>query len=315
MKNCLICNEPLSHSEVHYHKKCSMDFFGSYPAPNMELDTQLLEEYAKALIGQKIAIPGVQRKISLNLTNDELNPRISRLTVVGMNGNFILKLPTETYPFLPEMEFASMSLAKVFEIPTVPFALIPMPSGELAYITKRIDRDHKSQKKIPMEDFCQITERLTEDKYKGSLESIGKRLKQLSIYSGLDLYNFYLANLYSWVIGNSDMHLKNFSLYLAEEGYRLTPFYDLLATQILIPEDSEETALTLNGKKAKIKFSDWQKFADVLGIPAKTQEKILARFHETIPNLLKFISKYPIPINHQKSWKQLIRKRMKVLSN
>ncbi len=312
MRVCYICNKQINESQEGYHKKCSLQFFNTYPPPSLDIKHELLEEYAQILTGHKITIPGVQKKISIAYTDDSLE-NSSRLTVIGLGGGFILKLPTEEFPFLPELEYASMHLAKYFEIQTVPFALIPMQTGELAYITRRIDRDQNTKKKVPMEDFCQIMERLTEDKYKGSLESVGKRLKSISIYSVLDVYNFFVVNLFSWLIGNSDMHLKNFSMYYTIDGYRLTPLYDLLATHLLLPEDKEEVALTLNGKKANINKRDWFLFAENLGITEKTRMKLWARVQKIIPTVLESISEYPLPTEIQNKWKKLILDRWKLI--
>jgi serine/threonine-protein kinase HipA len=296
-----------------YHKKCSLEFFNVYPPPNLDIKSELLEEYAQILTGGKITIPGVQKKLSLGFSTPDENYKSSRLTVIGLGGGYILKLPTEEFPFLIELEYATMHLARLFEIQTVPFALLPMQNGDLAYITRRIDRVHSTGEKIPMEDFCQIMERLTEDKYKGSLESIGKRIKSTSIYSVLDVYNFFVVNLFSWIIGNSDMHLKNFSMYLTKEGHRLTPAYDLLATQILLPEDKEEVALTLNGKKAKLNKKDWFFFAENIGITEKTREKLWARIGKIMPTLVESISEYPLPIEVQDKWKKLILERWNLI--
>jgi serine/threonine-protein kinase HipA len=105
------------------------------------------------------------------------------------------------------------------------------------------------------------------------------------------------------------MHLKNFSMYLTKEGHRLTPAYDLLATQILLPEDKEEVALTLNGKKAKLNKRDWFFFAENLGITEKTREKLWARIRKIMPTLVESISEYPLAIEVQDKWKKLILER------
>lgn len=329
---CLICHQSIGDKEELYHEKCALEFFGTYPIGSLKLDEPILQEYIQSLVGKKIAIPGVQKKLSLDLfeklspknrkdLHSKTNQKVSslesiRFTIRESGGRYIVKLPTLEYPYLTELEYATMQLAKVFEIATVPFALIPVTPSGYAYITKRIDREdihdgnsRKGTSKIPMEDFCQINERLTEDKYKGSLESIGRKIKSLSTYPGLDIYNFYLINLFSWLVGNSDMHLKNFSLYRTLTGLRLTPAYDLLATQILLPEDKEETALTLNGKKAKIKSLDWQSFSISLELNQKTIEKLHKRIGALLPDIYKRILTFPLSEEMQKTWKKLIRKR------
>ncbi len=109
---------------------------------------------------------------------------------------------------MPEVEDLTMHLAKIARIKTVPHTLIRLQSGDLAYLTKRIDRVKKA--KLHMEDMCQLTERLTEDKYHGSYEQIGKAIQKYSATPGLDLIILFEVVLFSFLTGNADMHLKNF---------------------------------------------------------------------------------------------------------
>lgn len=167
---------------------------------------------------------------------------------MGLWGRYILKPQTDVYRALPELEDLTMHMAEAAKIAVVPHSLIRFADGELCYITRRIDRQ-KDGTKTAMEDMCQLSERLTEYKYKGSYEQIAKLIKKYSATPQLDLVNFWEVVVFSWIVGNSDMHLKNFSLYKTPTGYSLTPAYDLLSTAIVMPEDKEELALTLNGKK------------------------------------------------------------------
>lgn len=150
---------------------------------------------------------------------------------------------------MPEVEDLTMHLAELAKVNVVPHSLIRFADGKLAYITKRIDRTAKGEK-LPMEDMCQLSERLTEYKYKGSYEKIAKIIMQYSSVPKLDVINFWEQVVFSWLTGNADMHLKNFSLYSQRKGYySLTPGYDMISTALLMPEDTEELALTLNGKR------------------------------------------------------------------
>ena len=159
---------------------------------------------------------------------------------------------------MPEVEDLTMHLAELAKVNVVPHSLIRFADGELAYITKRIDRTAKGEK-LPMEDMCQLSERLTEYKYKGSYEKIAKIIMQYSSVPKLDVINFWEQVVFSWLTGNADMHLKNFSLYSQRKGYySLTPGYDMISTALLMPEDTEELALTLYGKRRKIKRSDFE---------------------------------------------------------
>jgi serine/threonine-protein kinase HipA len=148
---------------------------------------------------------------------------------------------------LPEIEDLTMHLTTLAGIKTVPHSLIRLKSGNLAYITKRIDRNKK--KKIHMEDMCQLTERLTEDKCHGSYEQIAKAVLKYSVNPGLDVINFYEQVVFSYLTGNADMHLKNFSLIdRPEMGYTLSEAYDMVTTALVNPADKEDLALTLNAK-------------------------------------------------------------------
>lgn len=132
--------------------------------------------------------------------------------------------------------------------------------------------------KLPMEDMCQLAERLTEYKYKDSYEQITKLIQKYSSTPQLDLINFWEQVIFSWVTRNADMHLKNFSLYSPNKGYHtLTPSYDMLSTALVIPEDTKELALTLNGKKSKIRKKDF-----ITAITSSdVQEKIIGRLFST----------------------------------
>ena len=149
-----------------------------------------------------------------------------------------------------------------------------------AYITKRIDRHIIRGKAdlLAMEDFCQLAGRQTVDKYKGSYEICGKIIKKYSSYIGFDLSEFFLRIVFSFVIGNSDMHLKNFSL--IEEGpgsrtFKLSAAYDMLPVNVILPTDKEQTALTVHGKKRNIRRKDFMFLADSCGISEKAAGNLI----------------------------------------
>jgi serine/threonine-protein kinase HipA len=134
---------------------------------------------------------------------------------------------------LPELEDLTMHLASVSGIETLLHSLIRLSSGSLAYITKRIDRPAKG--KFHMEDMCQLTERLTEHKYKGSYEQIGRAILKYSSNPVLDVVNFFEQLVFSYLTGNADMHLKNFSLIKKPEvGWSLSSAYDLVPTALVV---------------------------------------------------------------------------------
>ena len=121
---------------------------------------------------------------------------------------------------------------------------------------------------------------MKEDKYKGSYERCAKVIKKYSSMAKFDLTELYLRLVFSFVIGNSDMHLKNFSMIEKAEGsseYVLSSAYDLLPVNAIMPEDEEEFALTMCKKKRKIKKKDFLLFAEEIGIESVTAEKLLAK--------------------------------------
>ena len=211
--NCLCCGKALNTSDisVQWHKKCIKKFFDTKDIPDIDISEEVLKQLAADSTSKGFTVPGVQKKLSLHLAQGD-NPR---LTLVNYPTGYIFKPQTEEHPALPEMEYHVMQMAQISGIKTVPFALIRIPSQDMsyAYITKRIDRIF-GQKfgMLAMEDFCQLDGRLTEDKYRGSYERCGKIITQYSVRPGLDLSELYIRVVFSFVVGNSDMHQKNFSL-------------------------------------------------------------------------------------------------------
>ena len=273
---CLYCYQPLTAQEQDFHARCSKKMFGVAVPPVFQYHEDQLEPLALEVIKSHTTVTGVQPKISLHLESGGSNEAPKRFTIVGLWGGYILKPPTPHYRELPEVEDLTMHLAALAKIRVVPHSLIRLQSGNLAYITRRIDRVKKE--KLHMEDMCQLTERLTEDKYQGSYEQIAKAIRKYSVNPGLDVVNFYEVVLFSFLTGNADMQLKNFSLLQQSvSGMALSPAYDLLATALVNPADNEDLALTLNGKKNKIGKSDFVRAFTASNLDAKQQEQIFSR--------------------------------------
>lgn len=286
MKKCLSCYKELAENEIDFHSKCSKKIFGSTTPPLIEFDSKQLEELAKKLIVKSVAVTGVQPKLSLNLISD-INKQ-SRFTIVDLEGNYILKPASKEYIDLPENEDLTMHLAELVKIKTAKHTLIRLKSGELAYLTKRFDR--KNEDKIAVEDFCQLTENLTEHKYRGSIEKIGKLIYQLTKNSGFEAQKLFEIVLFNYLTANADMHLKNYSLIENDfNEYELSPAYDLLNTLLLIPDDKEESALTINGKKNRLKVEDFNQLAKSLKIPDKSVESIYKKFIKIKPKWIDFV--------------------------
>lgn len=279
MKNrCLYCYE-LIEGERDFHEKCSMEFFGTPSPPEIEYSLDQMDALAKNVVERSVAVPGVQPKLSMTLVKKTKENSDARLTVVGaLGGHYIFKPPSDKFPEMPENEHVTMRMAEVFGIKVVSSSLIRLLSGELSYITKRVDRT-KTGEKIHMIDMFQITEAF--DKYKGSMEKVGKALDSYSSNTLLDKTYFFDLALFSFLTGNNDMHLKNFSMIESVSGWVLSPGYDLLNVAIVFPEDTEELALTLVGKKNKLKREHFEQLGEGLGL---TPKQIKSAFNRIIKN-------------------------------
>lgn len=309
---CLYCYSLLEKGGNDFHSACSKKIFGKQEVPELLYSDKELMEMGLKVIQSHSAVTGAQIKLSLGLEKGDGPGAPMRLTIVGLLGQYILKPQTELYKNLPEVEDLTMHLAEICKIKTVPHSLIRMKSGNLAYITKRIDRDKGN--KLHMEDMCQLSERLTEHKYYGSHEQIGKVISRYSVNPGLDLVNFYEQVLFSFLTGNADMHLKNFSLIdQPGMGYVLSPAYDMVSTALVMPSDTEELALNLNGKKKKLKLSDFMKSMTSNSIPEKSQLNIVNKLESAIPSLLEYVSQGFLPVKMQEKYCDIIEKRAKQL--
>jgi serine/threonine-protein kinase HipA len=307
--NCLYCYKELILGEHDFHASCSKKIFGQPIPPALPYSEADLEPLAKEVIQSQTAVTGVQAKLSLHITGNNKEGTERRFTIVGLWGGYILKPPTALYPQLPEVEDLTMHLAAVAKIKTAPHSLIRLQSGNLAYITKRIDRTPKG--KLAMEDMCQLTERLTEDKYHGSYEQIGKAILKYSSTPGLDVVNFWEMVLFSFITGNADMHLKNFSL-LEQPGLgmNLSPAYDLVNTALVNPADEEEMALTLNGKKKKLKKQDFVAAMNTLNVEEKQKENIFNKMEKALPKWLDLIAKSFLSDEFKVQYKSIIQERL-----
>lgn len=313
MAKCLYCYRALSEGEKDFHGSCSKKIFGFPNAPELPYIRENLSDLAKQVIRSQTTLTGVQAKLSLDI-NKGGKSEAARFTIVGLWGRYILKPQTDQFAHLPELEDLTMHLAELAKIQVVPHSLIRFADGELCYITRRIDRTAKGDK-LPMEDMCQLTERLTEHKYKGSYEQIAKSIRRFSSVSQLDLVNYWEQVVFSWITGNSDMHLKNFSLYSKESGkYVLAPAYDMLSTALVMPEDKEELALTLNGKKSKLKRSDFVVSMQSSGLDDKVIDNIFGKFLKAKDKWFEFIEMSFLPDDMKEAFKDIIVVRLNLCS-
>lgn len=285
---CLYCYESIDEG-LNFHEKCSLAFFGTPTPPEIEYSLDQMDELAKHVVERSVAVPGVQPKLSMSLIKKVKENSDARLTVVGaLGGHYIFKPPSDRFQEMPENEHLTMRMAESFGIRVVPSSLIRLSSGELSYITKRIDRT-KTGKKIHMIDMFQVTEAF--DKYKSSVEKVGKAIGSYSDNTLLDKVFYFELILFSFLTGNNDMHLKNFSMIESSSGWELAPAYDLLNVTIILPEDKEELALTLAGKKRKLRKENFEQMGEGLGLTKKQIKGAFQRMVKNKPNAFTWIER------------------------
>src|SRR5690606_13098376 len=306
---CLSCYKELPKNTLSdVHEQCRLEFFGTRQQPAFEHSLAQMAELAKNVVERSVTVPGVQPKLSLSVVNNTIQDEEKGcLTVVGaLGGNYIFKPPSDHFPEMPENEHVTMRIAEAFGINVVKSSLIRLKSGELSYITKRIDRTDIGEK-THMLDMFQITEAF--DKYKSSMEKVGKALQEYSDNTLLDLVYFLELAVFCFLTGNNDMHLKNFSMIFQNNKWTLAQAYDLLNVAIVNPEDTEELALTLEGKKRKLHWEHFLRLGLQLGLNAKQMNGIAKRFQKRKPIALQWIDCSFLSDEYKEKYKNLLEER------
>ncbi len=263
--------------------------------PTIPLSLTDMPLRAQAMVG-KMSISGVQPKLSLHLKKPQ-----AELVPVAEGGEYILKPQIQQYPHVPENENCCMDIAMELEIDVPPHCLLPLKDGTLAYVVKRFDRMGKE--KIHQENFAQILEK--KDKYAGSLEEIGKKLKEISAVPGLDVQLFFERVVLNFLIGNGDAHFQNYSITYKGEGVHLAPAYDLVCTKLVIPSE-EDSALTLHGKRNHLTRNDVDAFADYLEIPEKVRYQ---KFVGTLSRMRQLVEASSLPTDFRGTFVEIIESR------
>ena len=319
VKKCLYCYQTITGEETCYHSKCAKKIFGTSKAPILPYTRGNIEELALHILEKSTSVTGVQPKLSLDINRGGKNEP-DKLTIVGLWGNYILKPQSSKYDSMPELEDLTMKLAEASGIATAQHALIMMEDGELAYITKRMDRGEYGEK-YSMLDMCQLTNRLTEHKYRGAYIQLAETIKRYSAIPLLDVQRFWEIVLFSWLTGNSDMHCKNFSLIEKENnGYQLSPAYDLLAVQLTGINDNDELAMPLEGygvegDEALVGFNR-SSFLHAMvnsGITEKISEKIIDKMVQSCNKWNYIIDTSFISDELKINYKALVSERLKRL--
>jgi len=287
---------------IRISQKLIKEMFNTSKMPIIEFGLQDVSQKAQALAG-KLSISGVQPKLSL-----KLNKKNNSLISVAEGGEYILKPQTASFPNIPENEQCCMDIAAEFKIDVPPHCLLPLKDGNLAYIVKRFDREPGA--KIHQEEFYQILN--PGSKYNGSVEQVGRKLKEISTAPGYDIQLFFERVLFNFIIGNGDAHLKNYSIfYQDKETIRLTPAYDIVCSKLVITDEAD-SALSINGKKNKLKKEDFERLADYLNIPRKIRYE---KFKNSLILMKTVIKNSEIKPEAQEYFINIIKERLSRIYN
>lgn len=312
---CLYCYKELNNG-ADYHPVCAKKLFGTHRIPVIPYTRDNIEELALKVIESNTSVTGVQPKLSLDINRGGKNEP-DKLTIVGLWGNYILKPQSPAYQQMPELEDVTMKLAQTAGISTAKHGLIRMADGELAYITRRMDRGANGEK-YSMLDMCQLTNRLTEHKYFGTYLQLAETIKKYSVSPMLDVQRYWEIVIFSWLTGNSDMHCKNFSLIDDRGiGYKLSPAYDLLAVLLTGIANNDEMAMPLMGAvvtdNTPIIGLTGRMFVEAMvlsGISEKVAQKILHKIASYREEWYKIIDVSFLSGSKKEEYKSLVETRL-----
>ena len=233
------------------------------------------------------------------------------LRVASEIGRYILKPQSREFPELPENEHVTMLIARHAEIETPEFGLVALKDQRLSYIVRRFDRTDEGRR-LAQEDFCQLAEKMPAEKYAGSAELLARLVQRHSAEPGVDLARLYRQVLLGWWTGNGDMHLKNLSMLTREfKAPRLSPIYDFVSTEIVIPGDS--LALPVCGRRSNLKRGDWQMFGQYCGLSNRLVDQEWTRLVELLPTALELLERSFLSADMRAKYAEGLAARTRVL--
>lgn len=226
----------------------------------------------------KMSIQGIQLKLSAVLRITE-----GRFKVVNRDGRYILKPQSLDFSEVPENEDVTMRMAAAVAIEVPVHGLLRSVDNSLTYFIKRFDRE--GRERLPVEDFAQLSGESRDTKYDSSMEKVATIIDEFCTFPALERVKLFERTLFSFLVGNEDMHLKNFSLITRDEKVELAPAYDFLNTTIALKAAKEELALPIKGKKSKLTRNDMLNYfgRERLQINEKVLNDVLSRFAKALP--------------------------------
>ncbi len=308
MKRCPITYELIPDSEYYSQnglRRLSPTLKNLHP-----LQLSVAEQRAEAIARTgKMSIQGVQPKLSAQLKIKE-----QRFDIVDQYGNYILKIQNADYPELPENEAITMTLAATIGIEVPVHGLVYAKDNSMCYFIKRFDRAGHN-KKIALEDFTQLSGLDRATKYNSSMEQVASIIEKFCTFPKIELMKLFRLTLFNFLVGNEDMHLKNFSLISKGNKTQLSPAYDLLNTTIVQSRAKEELALPLQGKKSNItKNNLFDYFAlERLTLNEKIVNDIIAGIKQARPSWAELINNSFLSSQMKQKYLHLLEERCKRL--
>jgi serine/threonine-protein kinase HipA len=308
MKRC-----PITYDKIHDNEQYSKRGLRllSPKLKNLNKIQLTAEEQRKEAIARagKMSIQGVQTKLSALLKVKE-----EFFEIVDNNGRYILKTQSSLYPEVPENEAITMSIASTIGLDVPLHGLIYAKDNSMTYFIKRFDRLPRN-KKVAIEDFAQLLGFDRDTKYKSSMEQVAEVITKYCTYPKIEFVKLLKLTLFNFLVGNEDMHLKNFSLITQNNIITLSPVYDLLNTTIALHKPMEELALSIKGRKNNITRNNLVDYygKERLGLNEKTIEKVIKDIQNKLPKWHELIEVSFLSDAMKESYLALLKSREKRL--
>lgn len=269
---------------------------------DLPFDAQGLRLEAMSRAG-RLSIQGVQPKISAVLSIKK-----SSFELVDINGRFILK-PQTDFPELPQNEDLTMHLAHISGLNVPLHGLIYAKDQSLVYFIKRFDRQGRS-KKIHTEDFAQLSGANRQTKYNSSMEKLVSLIETFCTFPMVEKAELFRRTIFNYLVGNEDMHLKNFSIITLDGVNRMAPVYDFVNSTIVL-KNPEEIALPLNGKKRGLNRKAFVTYfgQERLGLEPKVIEEILENYARILHQWFEWIDRSFLSSLYKEKYQQVVQDR------
>ncbi|MFN8523637.1 MAG: HipA domain-containing protein [Chloroflexota bacterium] len=304
MKNCFVCLRTTDDGD--YHPSCARRLFRRTTPPGIDVDIARLHALASAM-STHTSISGTQRKISLGFGRDR-----ATLRVPDIGGEYILKPETGVYPDLPANEHVTMLLAAEFGLEVPASGLVRLLDGSLGFLVRRFDRPAAGGK-LRQEDFCQLAGKYSKEKYEGTAELCVELVERYSSQPGIDAIRLLRQFVFSWWVGNGDLHLKNFSLLAGASGeHRLSPAYDLVSTRLVIPDD--RMALPVRTVQDNITRQVWEDLAGYAVVPPAAARGILRAPSRLLARATALVEASYLPTEMRREYRELLTQRAAMLA-